>query len=102
IRNGELAGGIDQSADAQAEPDHEQHRKHERGQHAAAPGAQIANEVELEDRQGRLRNDAHYSTKLRPVRCRKTSSSELRRTSTADGCRPRPVASAKASSPSSA
>jgi hypothetical protein len=49
----------------------------------------------------RLLAAGHQSTSVRPVRCRKTSSSVLRRTSTLAGSRPRSATSSTAASPSS-
>jgi len=66
----------------------------------ATPDAPVLHQPVLEDSK-RQRQGAHSSTSVRPVRCRKTSSSVERRTNTLSGWRPSSWTCEAVASPSS-
>ena len=100
---GDTGGKVRRAVDEDSEPDTEGEQVDDRRDDArhcgAAPHALVLREEELERSEGEC--DRAHSMRLRPVRCRKTSSSVLRRTRTASGTRPRSCRPCDAASPSS-
>src|SRR5204863_6089658 len=86
-----------------AEPDAERAEVEDRvdyaGRERATPRPLVERQPELV--RSKRERVAHSSTSVRPVRCKKTSSSVERRTSTLCGARPRPWIPSAVRSPSS-
>src|SRR3954451_11945253 len=94
---------INQRAHGDAQAEQVQQWLHERRQDVADPEpAENGRVPERNAHRTGCRHSHRQSTKVRPVRCKNTSSRLERRTKVLNGCRPRPWASDNAASPSSA
>ena len=94
---GQVGRVVDERPEPEPEREQEDHRRDDARDRRPAPYAPVLGEVELERASGEC--ERGHSIRLRPVRCRKTSSSVLRRTRTLSGTSPRSCSPCAAASP---